>query len=258
MRFFPQKLALVFFLWTGLLGGLSRSWGAHYYQIQGAFRTFPQGLSVEAATTYNQKLWSQETHEKPWLYGLWRATASVASHGLVGMRLDVFPISIVQLSVQKTITQRYYETLTLDCLSVECGGLVEREQVRMAMALGAGQFFVLPAVGFIRLKRPGTERDFASEEDNLVAQRGGDQLTFVQWATGWNAGGHRFLWLHKESRMEKSCDLSRLDSLIWSYSSTKEWTYFVGAGLFASTHARSTGSLMLGLQWNQGENLSLF
>lgn len=229
-----------------------------YYQFDGGFRSFARGTSVQGQYFYNKKFWSLESEEQPWLYGLWRFGASAATHGQVGARLDFYPISIFQLSLQKSFTQRFYEIETLACDKVDCAGMVDRTTLKVSSALGVKDFFLLPSYEVTFLTHKNATKVFASEDDNLLAHRQGDQLNKWQIALGLSRGIRKYIVVHQQSSMEKTGDQSRSTYFIYNHQWKEGWASFVGGGFFESTHATQTPSLVAGLQLTRGDKLTLF
>ncbi len=247
------------FTCLGLLLGLGfAAEAASYYEVSGGYRSFPGSASVEVNASYNEKLWSGDVADKPWNYGFWKVSGFAATHGQAGFKIDVYPISIWQLSLQRSITSRFYDTLTLDCVQIECRGLLQRGALKTSLALGYGDFFMIPSYMITDLTLSSDSKDFSTEEDNLVADKSGDQLTTSQLALGYKTNVNRFVLVYKNSQMKLTKDHNTSQYLVWSKSLDKEWNYFVGAGSFSSNHVENGFSMVAGLNWSMGEKLSLF
>lgn len=231
---------------------------ATFYQVQGGLRSIPQSASVEAQFFYNEKLWSGVEGEPVWKYGFWRVGGFIATHGQAGAKVEVFPISIWQIQIQRSITSRFYDTQTLNCDVVECRGLLQRGIFKTSLALGYGDYFLVPSYMVTDLTHNSNQKDFSSEEDNLVAERSGDQVVTTQVALGLKHHDQKWVLVSKDSRMKNSRDSNSAQYLIWSQSQDKSWNYFVGAGAYRSDYLKSTLSVVLGASWMVGENLSFF
>jgi hypothetical protein len=238
------------------MGGWAQA--ASFYQLQGATRTYPRSGSVEAHWYFNERLWNRASEEQNWNYGLIKAGGFVAAHGQAGLKIDVYPISFWQLSWQRSLTSRFYETLTLDCQQVTCDGILDRQTLKTSLVFGYGDFFVVPSYSLTQLRLDSQQKDFASEEDNLVADRRGDQVGVQQWALGYRRGRHRWLLVHKATSMQVTKDFNNSQYLIWNYGQNAQTSYFVGGGVFESNHASQSTSLVMGISWSAGENLALF
>lgn len=232
--------------------------GATFYQVQGGVRSLPQSASVEGQFFYNEKLWSGTEGEPLWKYGFWRLGGFVATHGQVGAKVEVFPISIWQIQLQRSITSRFYETQTLNCDVIECRGLLQRGIFKTSLALGYGDYFLVPSYTVTDLTPNSNQKDFSSEEDNLVADRSGDQVSSTQVALGLKHQNQKWVLVSKESRMKNTRDANSSQYLIWGQTYDKNWNYFVGAGAYRSTHVKLSLSVVLGASWTMGENLSFF
>ena len=241
-----------------VLGFCVSSHSASFYQLQGAFRSFPRSGSGEAHVYYNEKLWTKESGGQAWNYGFWRVGAFAAIHGQAGLKVEVFPISIWQLSLQKSVTSRFYETQTLDCKIVECRGLAQRGTFKTSLALGYGDFFLIPSYTITDISLDRDKKDFSSEEDNLVADRAGDQLAITQFAFVYKMADQRWVIVNKTAKMKWTKDFSSSQLLVWNKTVDSELNYFVGAGTFESNHVDRALSLVAGINWSVGENLSLF
>lgn len=231
---------------------------ATYYQLQGVVRTFPRSLSGEAGVYYNDRLWQNTESGKPWTYGFWRIGASAAAHGQVAAKVDVYPVAIWQLSLQRSATLRFYDTMTLDCATYECRGVLHRGIFKTSLALGYSNFFFVPSYSLTDLTISSSKKNFSSEEDNLLADRSGDLLTTMQFAFGYRDGDQRWVFVHKGSKMKHSGDHNTSEYLVWNKVLDSQTNYFLGAGFYESNHASRTFSAVAGLNWSVGENLSLF
>ncbi len=230
-----------------------------FYEVQGAFRSFPQSFSIEAGSYYNEKLWSGDLNDEPWRYGFWRAGGFAAVHGQAGIRIDVYPISIWQLSLQKSVTSRFYDTENINCELIECRGIVQRGQFKTSLALGYGNYFLVPSLSLTDLSMIETpKKDFSSEEDNLTADRLGDQLQTFQWALGYKLGDRKWVFASRSSKMKTSNESLRAHYVIMSDRWDKTINYFIGGGIYDSSHAAKTFSGVVGLNWTVGEDLSFF
>jgi hypothetical protein len=172
--------------------------------------------------------------------------------------LDVFPISIWQISLQQSVTNRFYETKTIDCTVFECGGIAHRGTFKTSLALGYGEFFLVPSFSLTDLALSSDKKNFASEEDNLIAERDGDQLAITQIALGYKRGDWRWVALQKSSKMKLTGEYNSTQYLIVSRALDAQWNYFVGGGLYSSSHVERNASIVAGVSWAMGENLSLF
>lgn len=250
------------FLGCMVLGGQSLYGLPHHYQLQAGARSFPRSGTLEAHAYLNQHLWKASDESLNWKYGFWKAGGFVATHGQAALKVDIFPISFWQVGFQKGITSRFYETLTLDCEQINCGGQVIRDTLRTTLALAYKDFFLIPSYSrtHLSLVTNGTNPtdDFSSEEDNLVASKAGDDLLLTQVVFGFKAGQQRWLFLNKESHMQESGDWNHSQYVVWSKTVDQQWNYFVGAGQYRSNHAAMVGSVVAGFNWSMGENLSLF
>ncbi|MEY4615101.1 MAG: hypothetical protein RJB66_61 [Pseudomonadota bacterium] len=229
-----------------------------YQQLLGAFRTFPKSGSIEAHSYYNQKFWDESATGQAWKFGLWRVGAFAAVHGQVGARVDLYPISFVQISYQESLTSRFYETLTLNCEEIHCGGSLRRGTLKASLALAYGAIFFVPSYAQTQLTIDSDKRDFSSEEDNLIAKRTGDELATTQWALGYKQEKDRFVFLSKQSVMKFSKDNNFSQLLIWSHDYNSEINYFAGVGFFESNHVKRGSTMVAGFNWTSGDNLALF
>ncbi len=229
-----------------------------FYQIQGGFRTTPQSASIEAQYFYNEKLWGSVDGEPFWKYGFWRVGGFAALHGQVGVKIEVFPISIWQIQIQRSMTSRFYDTQTIDCQLVECRGVLQRGGIKTSLALAYSDYFLVPSYSVTDLTLNSSGKNFSSEEDNLIAEGPGDQLMMVQWALGWKWREQKWILVNKQSRMVRSRDSNTSQYLIWSQKRGDHLNYFLGGGAYQSNHLKSSLSAVMGVNWSLGENLSLF
>lgn len=251
-----RSLLLIFFIWFFLFTKISGA--ASFYQFQGAYRSFPKSASGEVHFYFNEKIWSNQTSGESWQYGFWRLGAFAALHGQVGLKVDVYPISILQLSLQRSLTSRFYDTQTLDCMNVECRGSVQRGTLKTSLVLGYGDIFFVPSFTITDISSDQNKKDFSSEEDNLVAALGGDQLSIRQLTLGYKSGDQRWALVSRSSKMKLSKDHNLSKYLVWNKIYNPEINYFIGAGIFESSHADRSFSFISGISWTVGDNLALF
>jgi len=226
--------------------------------VQGGFRSTPQSASIEAQYFYNEKIWNGSEGEPAWKYGFWRVGGFVAIHGQAGVKVDVFPISIWQIQLQRNMTSRFYDTKNVNCDMVECRGVLQRGIFKTSLALGYENYFFVPSYSVTDLTMNSGSKNFSSEEDNIVADHSGDQLVTTQMALGLKQNDQKWVLVSKESRMVNSRDSNSSQYLIWSQSRDKNLNYFIGAGTYRSSYLKSSGSIVLGINWSAGENLSFF
>lgn len=229
-----------------------------FTEVLAANRSFPNGYSVEAAYFYNDKLWDKSDADNAWKYGFWRTGFFAAAHGYVGARLDVFPISILQLTYLESMTSRFYDTATIDCLSFECRSTIHRRTLKTAMALGYGDFYFVPSYSKTELTNTSVLRKFSSEEDNLIADQNGDESQVVQFALGYKWKTYKASVLSKWTKLQTTGDSNVSHYFVWSGNFDKELKYFFGAGSFKSTYSESQFSVLAGLRWTSGKDLSFF
>ena len=249
-----KKMILFIFI---MLNAVS-VWSATFYQLQGGVRSIPQSASVEAHFIYNEKLWSGVEGESPWKYGFWRLGAFAAAHGQGGVKVEVFPISIWQIQLQKSATSRFYDTKNIDCAVIECRGVVQRGSFKTSFAIGYQNYFLVPSYTVTDLTINSGTKDFSSEEDNIIAENSGDQLVTTQVALGLKLEDQKWILVSKDSRMVNSRESNSSQYLIWSQTRDKNFNYFIGGGSYKSTHLKPSLSLVLGVSWTEGENLSFF
>lgn len=229
-----------------------------YYQLQGSFRSVPQSGTMEAQYFYNKKLWSQEDSESPWKYGFWRLGSFVGAHGLAGINVEVFPISIWQIQLQKSMTSRFYDSKNVDCSLVECRGTLTRGIFKTSFVLGWQNYFLIPSYMVTDLVLNNTNKNFSVEGENIVADQMGDQLTTWQLLFGLKQKSQRWVAVLRNSQLKQTRDKNSSQYLIWNQDLENKLNYFIGAGTYRSTYLDQSFSLIVGLNWFQGENLSLF
>ncbi len=253
---------LFIFVSTLLLFFPHNVWSLNFYQIQGGFRSLPQSGSLEGRYYYNEKLWTQESEGTPWKFGFWRLGGFAAVHGLAGLSVEVFPISIWQIVLQRSVTSRFYDTKTVDCKSIECRGLLTRGTFKTSLAMGWNfhslDFFFLPSFEITDLSLSSSNKNFSSETDNLVADRAGDQVVNNQWALGLKTREDHWILLSKNSKMKLTGDYNKSQYLVWNKKKNDQMNYFFGVGTFESTYLKRSPSVVAGVNWTVGENLSLF
>lgn len=174
-------------------GMLSYSYGA-------GFRNYPSGFSIGSELKASQFLWG--ANQNSVLFGLVQESLNIASHGLIGVNLNVYPISFVKLNFSKSYVSKYYEIKTLPCGSVECSGNLQRDTVSLALALAYQQFIFAPEWSQSWMTPQSQTIPFGSEDDYLVGAIKGDKVTTSQYLLGYRLQNKVFGLLVRSSQMQ--------------------------------------------------------
>jgi hypothetical protein len=246
------------------------------YNLNAGLRSFPFGFSIGGEVKSSQFLWdNRELDNKSFLFGLVQESFFIASHGLVGVNLDLYPISFVKISAGKSFVNKYYEVRTLDCSKVECKGTIDRTYYKIALALAFENFIFSPQYSKIDMVTQNHWQGFANEEDYLVGSSGKDSAISRQVLFGFKYFDSMVALFIKSTQMSQFRNKALSQYFLWQMPLNKifenpvnnTWQIFkdeskikltVGAGFFSSDWAASGFSMLVGLKCGGGDDSALF
>jgi hypothetical protein len=265
---------IFFLLFFGI--GLTSFADGTAYNLSAGFRSFPLGFSAGAEGKFSQILWGKPTAEnKSVLFGLVQESVFLGSHGLIGVNLDLFPISFVKLSVGQSFVSKYYEIKTLDCNKVECRGTLAKNYYKIALALAYDNFILSPQYSKVTMTSQNHWRAFGSEEDYLVGVPGQDSAVSSQVLFAYKYMDSLVGLFVKSTKMQEYKNKALSQYFIWqmpiskiiTVSANNSWQIFqdeskmklsLGAGLFSSDWADPGFSIILGVKCGGGDDPALF
>lgn len=246
------------------------------YVLSAGLRSFPLGFSVGGEVKSSQFLWDKrEADVKSVLFGLVQESFFLGSHGLIGVNLDLFPISFLKLSVGKSFVSKYYEIRTLDCTKVECRGTLARDYYKIALALAYDNFIFSPQYSKMNMVSQSQWLPFGSEEDFLVGRAGKDSALSGQILVGYKYFDSLVGLLVKSTQMQEYKNKALSQYFLWQMPLNKiietsvnnSWKIFqdeskmkltLGAGLFSSDWTNPGFSMIVGIKCGGGDDPALF
>lgn len=248
------------------------------YSLNAGLRSFPLGFSVGGEFKGTQYLWGQsqsEVFSNSVFYGLLQESVFVGSHGLVGVSIDVYPISFLKFTAGKSYVTKYYEVRTLNCERYECKGNLVRDFYKASIALAYGSFIFSPQYLQVEMSSLNRQIPFVSEEDYLVGTIGKDTAVTRQALLAYQFSGSIVGLLIRSTEMLKFKNKALSQYFIWQLpldkiidlSANSSWQSFgdtskiklnLGAGLFSSDWADPGFSMIMGIKWGGGDDPALF
>jgi hypothetical protein len=229
------------------------------YSLSGGFRSYPQSLSVTADINTSRALWDGRDKETPWKLGIVRFGADVAIHGRAGVYLDVFPIGFWQIRFAQSMTSRFYKTAGIDCETFECSGTLNRGEFGSTLALAFEAWVFVPSYQIESLSLNKTDKDFAVEGSNLLADKSGDQLDRKQTFVGYKLNSDSTIgYFYRQEQLKKAQNKNTANYLIFKKKCLDNWNCTIGLGDYESTYAKKNISMILGLSYKFGDSWALF
>lgn len=257
------------------------------YSLNAGLRSFPLGFSVGGDLKWTQYLWGQNQNvsilnsaeekasAQPVLFGLIQESVFIGSHGLVGVNIDIFPISFLKLTAGKSYVSKYYEVRTLNCDRFECKGNLVRDYYKAALALAYGPFIFAPQYNQIEMTSRNRMLPFVSEEDYLVGAIGADTAITRQALLAYQYTDSIVGLLIRSTEVLKFKNKALSQYFVWQLplknimdlSTNSTWQSFgdsskiklnLGAGLFSSDWADPGFSILMGIKWGGGDDPALF
>lgn len=270
---FKFLFLFLFILISTTIFNSSISWGIPSNLFSVDFRNYPSGFSAGVESKLTQYLWGEQAHQEKAdsiLYGIIQEHLQVASHGLIGGVISLYPISFIRLRTSKSIVSRYYETSTLPCKSIYCYGNIQRDNYSISIALGYENYIFVPELEMSHQKPQSNLKNYGSEDEILVGRAGGDEIKTVSHFIGYKNNLKSIVGLYvksSETRFFKNNALFRyfvyqqplsLDAEILDIKNSNI-NVKTGIGFFTSTWVPNPQfSIFIGLSGGIGDDPSLF
>lgn len=245
------------------------------YGIAGGVRSYPFGASVGGDIKASQFLWGEAPGEKGIMFGLIQESLVLASHGMAGAQIDVYPISIVKLSYGQSVTQKYYEIKTLDCDKAECPGTLHRAYFKAAFVLGYENFLFLPQWQKTLVSGQSSQRLLGLEDEYLLGGPESEEVEVQQTLFGYKYHDSVVGLFVRKAKTKKVANESLSQYFVWQMplnniievtpdsswqilGDTSKIKLNVGIGLFKSNWANEGFSALVGFKWGGGQDPALF
>lgn len=228
-------------------------------KAQASFQSFPLGTLVTGEVGYSAEIWRKEGD---FTYGYVRPfvqldTAAIINRPYVG--LEIYPISILGLSMGQGFSQRNTSSFTdFDCQQVVCDKTLRSEYVQVHGMLGYGKAFLDLKGRQEWFKEAGGTQPFYDEMSYLVGAAGADELKSLTSVLGYSVSDQLNLGVMGIfSRFEQS---KNENSALYALANYKDgpWRYSVGLGQYRSSHQVSNMSAILRVEWIGLPSLALF
>ncbi len=139
-------------------------------------RTYPIGAQITAAPALGVPLWGDTS---TWKYGYVRLATNLATSVVVnraGIELQVYPISILGLSLGADSGVRNITPKYLDCSLYQCNGIINRKFLKFN-AVGAYHGVILTVNGrYEELTAIGSTKPFFDEMTLLTGNQNGEHV----------------------------------------------------------------------------------
>lgn len=220
------------------------------YQAGFSARTVPFGGSFSGTLGYGKLLWGSDpgpslpiigppSGEIPnWKFGYIRPSLTLQTIGFTSrslLELDLFPISIVGITLGQSFHYRLDRASQFDCSLVNCNGYLSRTYVRAQAIVGVGQTAVMAWAQYASVGALGS-LPILEETWALVSAPSSDSLATLtvtamyrlqdDWVLGLLGSQGRFITSGNHS----------FTSLGYANYFTGRWGFFLGAGTYSSSH----------------------
>jgi len=220
------------------------------YGLSVPFRSYPLAGGLVAQGGYNVLLWGEKKPDSPLGYAYARPGLTLASstrtHSYDAF-LQVFLIPTTSLEWGIGESARFGNPYFVDCSIYQCQGNVKRNYFKLTGALGLPRFFLAYSLKWTRLS--SGDAAFVDEYSNLVAHRGGDQLTTGDLALVYKIDSN---WMaaivRTDERMYDAATTSRLTGLAARYQ-LSPWVFGLGIGMYESSTASNGLTVFGGVKW---------
>ncbi|MGE0633206.1 MAG: hypothetical protein AB7O96_12405 [Pseudobdellovibrionaceae bacterium] len=228
------------------------------YNLSGDYRTYESGLSLEAQAAYNSLLWGTKGGPTDWKYGFLRGGGDVAVHGKARVFAEIYPISILRLSVQQSYTSRFYDVKPFDCKLYDCDGVVGRTTA-LAQVVGAvGDFMGTLVYSQTNVTNTDDGKPLALESENLALRNRGGLIESKTAFFGYKYEDQTFGVVAMGSNVMGIKSKSDAQYIVYRIKMPDEIKYSILGGQYHSSFSKRDLSIIVGAEWSAGETLSLF
>jgi hypothetical protein len=240
-------------------------------------RNYPLGVSLGGFFGLGYTAWNATRAGQgaggnflsPYLYGYLRTQARVQTSGVVNsadLRLEIFPISFLGLTVGKNLSARAADFSAISCSEYLCQGSVDRSFVSGILALGAAGFSVLAYGRYDDMRASSAQGDsFLGRGfyDEMASIRGlslRDQLQSLDLLATYEVDSekkHRLGILNSRARFLGSRESAESLYAMWIYNFGK-YTLQTGVGTYESSFQKRAFSAFAGFKWTPKKGAGLF
>jgi hypothetical protein len=228
------------------------------YGLGFAARAKPLGAIFTGAVGHGFVLWDKGGK---WQYGYVRPAAEVESIGVnsrVGVRIDLFPVSIFGITLRNEYGMRLVETDLVDCKEFLCDGGVWRNSIEAKLGLEAAGVFLLTSLRWMAISPVDEGRPFYDDRVVLRGLPGGDASVNALAIAGyrindqWSAG-----ILDEWKNMRGPGQYANL-AVAFARLEQRNWSYVGGAGYYSSEVSPPGLTGVLTVTWTGLRGVGLF
>jgi hypothetical protein len=230
------------------------------YSLQGTYRGYPLGASVDADAGYSFKLW--ESNKNKAFYGYVRPAAQIKTSGIVNyvsQQVDFFPISFLGFYVGRSDGFRNVNDLQgFDCAeSVNCGSDLSKTYMGANLALAHKKFILLNLYRIEKLDYDTNQNFIAEETSNLIVSND-DEVKSLTTVFGYQLAEDKMLALLNVSY--KSDDYNQDSNMLMALGQLTRGkiSYQLGLGNFKNRNDKNHFSSLFIVKWSGEKGLRLF
>lgn len=228
------------------------------YILTGDFRTYPFTGAVQGEVNSSHLIWDGRAQSSFWHYGFVKPSLKLGSHGFAEVAVDVYPVSILQIGISRSITSRYYPTRGLDCDLAVCGGILTRGTFKTSLVLGYEKLIFIPGLSVVTMEHNDASKPLAIETENLLSAPGGDIVTIRGIFLGYDLKDYKVGLFNRSAQVRKTAQDNQVTYFIYSANYDNDWSYTAGVGQYQSDEFSAGISVFANLTYKLGTSLSLF
>lgn len=233
---------------------------AYQTSVTALARSYPFSGNLEAQIKQDNLLWDQRQDGK-FMFGYWQPRILLAAAGTAEAGINLYPISVLELSASSGMTSRYYKVKKFDCDLQICNGVVSREKIGARIILGKefefGTVLAVPSYQTVKSRHSDDAKPLADEQEQIITKNGGDQAEITSVMLGLKQDDEVIGLVHRYAHMKDAKTSSESQYLIYRFK-MNEIGYTVGLGQYKSDLNDKGFSAIFALQWLNGESIGLF
>ena len=223
-------------------------------QVSFGARTAPFGGTLSGTLGYGINLWGEDpTPNLPengppignvpnWKFGYIRPSLNIQTIGYTSrsqLELDLFPISIVGLTIGQAFHYRFSRASQFDCTTVNCDGYLNRFYVRAQAIAGVADAALMVWAQYNWVSTPNP-LPMLEETSALLGVQNYDQLASVTAMAMYKIQDQFLIGVLASQQKFINSGTSGFTSLVYANYFKNKFGFFLGVGTYSSTHASLT------------------